>query len=809
MNIDQLLADLTLKEKASLVSGGDFWNTTAIRRLDIPSVTMTDGPHGLRKEIGVSGAGLANSVPATCFPTASCLASSWDRDLLFEVGKAIAEEALEEKISVALGPGANIKRSPLCGRNFEYFSEDPFLSGEMAANWIDGLQSLGVGASLKHYAANNQETRRMSIDTVVDERALREIYLRSFEIVVRQSQPWTVMTAYNRINGVYCAEHPFLLDQVLRKEWGFKGLVVSDWGATNDRVTGLQAGLDLEMPGAPNGNTELVIAAVRSGELDESVLNKRVRQVLALVERSQKALEKDFRYDRDAHHALARRAAAEGAVLLKNQDNLLPLKKDMKIALIGEFARSPRYQGAGSSTMNPSRLDSLFGEMTKMMGSDHLSFTHGYVLRDLYPHAGLIEEAVLLAKKADVAVVCAGLPDLAEVEGLDREHLRLPESHNSLIEAVAAVCPKVVVVLSNGAPLEMPWEPRVGAILEGYLGGQAGAGALADILFGRVTPSGKLAETFPLKLEDTPAYHNFPGGPCTVEYRESIYIGYRFYDKANKDVLYPFGHGLSYTTFDYSDLKLDKQTIAPDDPLELTFRIKNTGRVRGKEIAQVYVRDLRSSVFRPEKELAGFVKLDLEPGEEKSAHITLDPRAFAFYSPERNGWVVEPGGFEIQVGASSRDIRLKAIVRVMGSEPSYKSPGSGPLLKYTDIPSDANFTSEGFEALLGHPLPGNSPDTRGHFTFNTPVADMCSTLVGRLLSLYMNREVKKLIIGFEDTPNALMMKSMAMEGPMRVMLMSAGDQINRGLLEGLLMMANGRFFRGLFRLLKARRELKK
>lgn len=807
MNIDQLIRDLTLEEKASLVSGGDFWNTASIERLNIPSIMMTDGPHGLRKEVGNAGSGLSNSVPATCFPTASCLASSWDRDLLFEVGKAIAEEALEEKVSVVLGPGANIKRSPLCGRNFEYFSEDPYLSGEMATSWIDGVQSMGVGASLKHYAANNQESRRMTIDAVVDERALREIYLRGFETAVRKARPWTVMAAYNRVNGEFCTEHTILLYQILREEWGFEGLVVSDWGATNDRVAGLRAGLDLEMPGVPNGNTGLVIAAVQSGELDEKVLDQRVRQVLELVAHSQKSLKEDFRYDRDAHHTLSRRAAAEGAVLLKNENQLLPLKDELKIALIGEFARDPRYQGSGSSFMNPSRLDTLYGELAKMLEPEQLTFSQGYALRDMQPHAVLINEAVQAARKADAAVIYAGLPDLAEVEGLDRKHLHLPEAHNALIEAVAQVCPKVVVVLSNGAPVEMPWEPRVNAILEGYLGGQAGDGALADILFGKVSPSGKLAETFPLRLEDSPSNNHFPGGPRTVEYRESIYVGYRYYDKADKEVLFPFGHGLSYTTFEYSELKLEKDAIYPHEPLRLSFFIENTGSVKGKEIAQVYVFDHFSSVFRPENELAGFAKLALKPGEKKSVELELDPSVFAYYSPERKEWVVEPGEYEILVGASSRDFRLRSNVIVHGEELLNVQPIPDALPQYYVLPSDGNFSTTDFEALLGRPLPENLPEISGRYTVNTPIIDTRGTLAGRILSNYMQREIDKLIEGFEDTPNALMMKSMALEGPLRLMLMSAGSHINRGMMEGLLMMINGQFLRGLSKLLKARKAL--
>jgi beta-glucosidase len=648
----------------------------------------------------------------------------------------------------------------------------------------------------------------MTIDAVVDERTLREIYLRGFEIAVRRSKPWTVMAAYNRVNGEFCAEHPILIDQILREEWGFEGLVVSDWGATNDRVDGLNAGLDLEMPGVPNGNTGLVTEAVRSGELDEQVLDQRVRQVLALVASSQEAFKHDIHYDRDAHHALARRAAAEGAVLLKNENKLLPLKKDMRVALIGEFARDPRYQGSGSSSMNPSRLDTLYGEMAEALEPEQLTFSPGYELRDMQPHSVLIEEAVRAARKANVAVVCAGLPDIAEVEALDRKHLHLPDAHNALIEAVTQACDRVVVVLSNGAPVEMPWEPKVDAILEGYLGGQAGAGALTDILFGKISPSGKLAETFPRRLEDNPSFHHFPGGPRTVEYRESIYVGYRYYDKVNKDVLYPFGHGLSYTTFEYSGLKLEKNAILPHEPLKLSFFIENTGDVEGKEIAQIYIHDPVSSVFRPEKELAGFAKVDLKPGEKKKVELELDPYTFAYYSPEQKEWVVEPGEYEILIGASSRDIILRSTLTVFGKQLPVSQAAPAALTQYYDLPTDGNFSTAGFEALLGQPLPDNSPEKRGLYTVNTPIVDMGETLVGRILSVYMQREVRKLVEGFEDSPNALMMKQTVMEGPLRLLLMSAGSHINRGMMEGLLMMINGQFLRGLSRLLKARNALR-
>jgi len=583
-DIKELISQMTLEEKASLCSGKDFWNLKGIERLGIPSIMVTDGPHGLRKKAGDSSdqIGLSDSVPATCFPTASALAATWNRELIYQVGEALGEECREEKVGVILGPGANIKRSPLCGRNFEYFSEDPYLSGEIAKSHINGVQSQGVGTSLKHYAVNNQEYRRMTIDAIVDERALREIYLAGYEIAVKESQPWTMMCAYNKVNGTYCSEHKYLMDDVLRGEWGYKGLVVTDWGAMNERVKGLTAGIELEMPGVNNGNNAMIVAAVTSGELDEAVLDQAVERILKMIFKTEKTLSEDYQYNRQSHHALARRVAGEGAVLLKNENNVLPLPKTAKIALLGQFAKTPRYQGAGSSLMNPTQLDNIYDEMTKLVGEENITFAPGYHAKQNEIDSELIREAVGTAQKADAVVVCVGLPDIFEVEGLDRGHMRLPQSHNALIEAVAKAHSKVVVVLSNGSPVEMPWANQIQAILEGYLGGQAGAGAIADILFGEVNPSGKLAETFPIKLEDNPSYHYFPGGPNTIEYRESIYVGYRYFDTAAADVLFPFGHGLSYTTFEYSDLQLSQRTLTDNETLTVTLTVKNTGDVAGK-----------------------------------------------------------------------------------------------------------------------------------------------------------------------------------------------------------------------------------
>ena len=797
-----LVAALKLEEKASLCSGLDFWHTQPIERLDILSIMLTDGPHGLRKEIGdADQAGLRESVPATCFPTASALAATWDRDLIYRVGEALGEECRQEKVGVLLGPGANIKRTPLCGRNFEYLSEDPFLSGELAKSYIHGVQSQGIGTSLKHYAVNNQEHRRMSIDAIVDQRALHEIYLRGFEIAVRGAHPWTVMGAYNRVNGTYSCEHPFLLQEILKDRWGHEGLVVTDWGALNDKVRAMKAGLELEMPGAGSGNDQLLVEAVRSGELDEAVLDRAVERILEMVLKAEQTLSEGYAYDAEAHHTLAREVARQAAVLLKNDDQALPLEKDARVALLGAFARSPRYQGAGSSIVNPTRLDTLNDELAKIAGQGAVNYAPGYPLEGETVDEDLLRQAVQVARNAHVVVISAGLPGSFEVEGLDRTHLRLPESHNRLIEAVSSVHSRVVVVLSNGAPVEMPWVDDVQAILEGYLGGQAGAGGVADLLCGIASPSGKLAETFPLRLEDTPAYYHYPGGPRTVEYRESIYVGYRFYDTVGKDVLFPFGHGLSYTIFEYSELRLSGAKISADKPLVVSLTVKNVGDRPGKEIVQLYVSPQAPTAFRPDAELKGFEKIALQPGEQKEVSFTLDDRAFAFYNTATQGWHVESGMYRILVGASSRDIRLDGEVEVESTAPDLPIPRQDRLPAYVDVPADARIGSSDFEALMQRSLPPNTAPKKGEYTINTPISDMRDSFIGRRLAKTMSDQVQGMASEDPDSPNALMMEAVVEEAPLRTLMMFS-DQLDRGTVEGLLMMINGRLFKGLVRLLR-------
>lgn len=665
-DIKSLVSQMTLEEKADLCSGKDFWNLKGIERLGIPSIMVTDGPHGLRKQnIGADHLGLFDSVPATCFPSAAGMASSWDRKLIQKVGVALGEECQAEDVAVLLGPGANIKRSPLCGRNFEYFSEDPYLSSEMAANHIQGVQSQGVGTSLKHFAANNQEHRRMSTDTIVDERTFREIYLASFEGAVKQSQPWTVMCSYNKVNGEYASENNYLLNEILKEEWGFEGFVVSDWGAVNERDVALANGLELEMPASKGIGENKVIEAVQNGTLSEEKLDTAVERILRIIFKAVEEKKENATYDKEAHHQLARETARESMVLLKNEDSILPLKKEGNIAVIGEFAKEPRYQGGGSSHINPTKLENIVEEIEKTAGSTvNVAYAQGYFRDKDTIDETLIDEAKEVASQSEIVILFAGLPDRYESEGYDRVHLHIPENQKRLIEAVAEVNPNIVVVLSNGAPIEMPWLDKVKGLLEGYLGGQALGGAIADILFGDANPSGKLAETFPNQLSDNPSYLFFPGDGDRVEYREGIYVGYRYYDTKNVEPLFPFGYGLSYTTFEYSNLSVSSKVIIDSETLTVTVNVKNTGTVAGKEVVQLYVKDVESSIGRPEKELKGFEKIELQPGEEKTIAFTLDKRSFAYYNTELKDWHVESGEFELLVGKSSKDIVLSEKVRV-------------------------------------------------------------------------------------------------------------------------------------------------
>lgn len=663
-DIQSIIASMTLEEKAALCTGATPWTTTPVERLGLPEMTVADGPHGVRRMADV-GTMVEASLPATCFPTASCTASTWDVDLLREMGQALAKECIALKVDVVLGPGANMKRSPLGGRNFEYFSEDPYLAGQVAAAFIEGVQSKGVGTSLKHYAVNNQEFRRMTISAELDERTLREIYLPAFETAVKKAKPWTVMCAYNKVNGSYCAENHKLLTEILKEEWGFEGLVVSDWGAVHDRVSSLQAGLDLEMPGPKPRRTKAVVEAVRSGKLDESVLNEAVRRILGIVFKAAET-PKGGNFDTAAHHALARRVAAEGMVLLKN-DGLLPLKNPQRIAVIGRAAQTAYFQGGGSSHINPTLVDSPFKELQKLAGNAELNYVEGYSASGESNQA-LVEQAVQSARSADVALLYICLPESKESEGYDRPDIDLTPQQVALIKAVTAVQPKTVVILNNGAPLAMgDWIDAAAAVLEAWMMGQAGGGAIADVLYGRVNPSGKLAETFPLRLADTPAHLNFPGENGQVRYGEGLFIGYRYYDARQIPVQFPFGYGLSYTTFAYGNPKVSTTRFKDVDGVTVSVEVTNTGSVAGKEIVQVYVHDQKSGLVRPQKELKGFSKVELQPGETKTVSIKLDFRAFAFYHPKYKQWITEDGEFDILIGASSADIRCTQTVTLQST----------------------------------------------------------------------------------------------------------------------------------------------
>jgi beta-glucosidase len=689
-----LLAELTLEEKASLCLGSDFWHTAPVDRLGIPAIMVTDGPHGLRKQpdeadhVGISG-----SVPATCFPTACALGSSWDPQLARRVGAALGREARAQGVAVVLGPGINIKRSPLCGRNFEYLSEDPLISGVLGAAMIEGVQSQGVGTSLKHYAANNQETDRLRVSAEVDERTLRELYLAGFERAVTQARPWTVMCAYNKINGVYASQHAWLLTTILRGEWGFDGLVVSDWGAVHDRVAALVAGLDLEMPPNLGVSDAAIITAVRTGQLDEHVLDTAVARVLRLIDRATASPEPPPEVDPDAHHALARAAATECAVLLKNQDHLLPLRPAAgdTIAVIGEFARTPRYQGAGSSQVNPTRVDVALDELRAGVPDGvEVAFAAGYSIDTTDHDEELAAEAVALAGRAEVVVAFLGLPAADESEGFDRSHMNLPANQTALLSRLADANPNLAVVLANGSVVRLAdWEQHAKAVLECWLSGQAAGGAAADLLCGAANPSGRLAETLPLRLEDTPSYLNFPGEAGHVRYGEGIFVGYRGYDALDRQVSYPFGHGLSYTSFEYADLTTNLTGHPEDNDLvvKVSCRVTNTGDRRGKEVVQLYVRDPEASVARPVRELKAFAKVDLDPGETTMVDFALTARDLSYWSTSLNDWVLEGGEFELAVGASSRDLRLTTTVDIAAPALPVRLDGMATLEEWLADPS--------------------------------------------------------------------------------------------------------------------------
>ena len=788
MNTEELIGRLTLREKADLLTGKDFWQTQEVEREGIPSIFLSDGPHGLRRQASKADhLGLNPSIPATCYPTAAAMANSWNEALGEQLGTALGEEASSLNVNVLLGPGTCMKRNPRCGRNFEYFSEDPYLAGKMAAGYIRGIQKNGVAACPKHFACNSQELRRMASDSVMDERTLREIYLTGFEIAVKEGHAKSIMSSYNRINGTYANENGHLLQEILRDEWGFDGFVVSDWGGSNDHVEGVRAGSHLEMPTTGGDSDPELIDAVKSGRLSEELLDRRVDELLDVilsVTRAVKPLEgKPF--DIDAHHAMAARASEQSIVLLKNEGNILPLKKGVKVAVIGEFAQKARYQGAGSSVVNPTKLDHAM-DVIKNFDLDVVGFEPGY------PRSGkgdpaMRAQAVELAKKADVVLLYIGLDEISEAEGLDRSHMRLAQSQVELIEAVAEANPNVVAVMSAGSAVEMPWLPKVKALVHGYLCGQAGAASVLKAIVGQVNPSGKLAESYPVRYEDVSSAPYFPAKERTAEYREGLFVGYRYFQSANVPVLFPFGFGLSYTSFEYSDLTVTDK--------EATFTLKNTGSMDGAEVAQLYVSKPDGEVFRPARELKGFAKVFLKAGESKKVTIPLDDKAFRYFNVDTNKFEVEGGEYQILIGASCADIKLSGAVSVQGT--GAKSPyNKEKFAKY--FSGDIKSISDAeFEALLGRPIPDGH--WSGTLEMNDALCQMYYAKSGlarfayKILTNLINKSIEK------GEPNLNLLFNYNM--PFRAIAKMTGGICTMEMAEGILTIVNGHFFKGLGRVI--------
>lgn len=723
MDHAELISKMTDEEKASLCSGADFWHTKGVARLGIPQMMLTDGPHGLRKQIGKNDhLGLNAAYPATCFPTASAAANSWDEAMIEQMGRRLGAETRAQRVGVILGPGVNIKRSPLCGRNFEYYSEDPLLAGKCAAALIRGVQSNGIAACVKHFAANSQETLRMTSDSVMDERTLREIYLPAFEIAVKEGRVKCLMTSYNMLNGQYTNENEHLLQDILTREWGYDGLIVTDWGGDNDRVRGLIAGNSLEMPGTGGETDRQILEAVQSGAVERELLDERVARLLRLVSDAEEAFGNAPGCDMAEHHEFAARFAEECAVLLKNEDGILPLKPGARIAVIGDFAKTPRYQGAGSSHIEPTKLECGLDAL-RAEGVNVIGFAPGF-RRSGGESRRLREQACKLAESADTVLMWLGLDEGSEAEGVDRQHMRIPENQIRLLREVSEANPNVVVILSCGSPVEMDWDKHAKALLHGYLGGQAGAKAMARLVSGKSCPSGKLAETMPLRLSDTPCFIRYPGTERTSEYREGIFVGYRYYDTASKAVKYPFGFGLSYTSFEYGGLEL-----APDG---VSFTIKNAGSVPGAEIAQVYVAAPKSGVFCPEKELRGFARVELSPGETKRVFVRLPERAYQYWNVSENRWATAGGRYEILIGASSRDIRLRGAVEKPGD--GAPDPYADPVFAPYRHAAVQSVPDESFAALLGREIPPHLWNRDEPLEFNSAlVQGAFRPGIGRLL----------------------------------------------------------------------------
>lgn len=768
-----IINKMSIKEKASLCVGEDYWNSKKIERFDIPNIKMSDGPHGLRvQRESTDNLGINESKVSVCFPALSTIGNSWNKELAYLLGKTLGEEAKEEKVNIILGPAVNIKRSPLCGRNFEYISEDPFLAGTIGSEYVKGLQSQNVGACVKHFAVNNQENSRRTINAIVDERTLREIYLKPFEIIVKSSNPWAIMSAYNKVNGEYCTENKHLLKDILRKEWNYNGIIISDWGAENNRVKGLRATQELEMPGGRGNGVNEIIDAVKNSKITEIELNNAVDRIIEIAKKGQSNSGKIKKYNREKHHNIALKIAEDSIVLLKNEDNILPLNKNKNIAIIGDMAKFPRYQGAGSSTINPYKIENALDSFLE----DNIKFEYakGYERINLKNDKKLLEEAIKIAEKNEIVIVFAGLTENYESEGIDRKNIDIPINQNKLIQEICKVNKNVIVVLSNGSPIAMPWKDNVKAIITGYLGGEAGGRAIVNCLVGKVNPSGKLSESYPKELSDTPCYNYYPGTELISEYKESIYVGYRYYDKVNKEVLFPFGFGLSYTQFEYSNLKVNK-----DDKIEIKFKIKNIGKVTGKEIAQIYISQIGPKIYKPNKELKEFVKIELKPNEEKEVIVKLNRESFEYYNTEEKSWKIEEGTYQIQIGKSSRDIVLKQEIYIDSKDKKiFKSYSQ----KYYEG-NVQNISDEEFEHLLGYKLPEKHLNIENATEENT-LEQIKDTKVGKII--YKNQIEKMNNLLKKQNTNKAIKIIMDMQKPLKKFYEKKNSKITKDMIEELL-----------------------
>lgn len=775
MKYSEIIKKMSLEEKAELCVGADYWSSKSFEEYGIPKIRMSDGPHGLRvQRTKADNLGINESEVSTCFPASSTLGNSWNKEMAYQLGKALGEEARQEEVNIVLGPAVNIKRSPLCGRNFEYFSEDPYLTGILGTEYVKGLQDQNVGACVKHFAVNNQENRRRTIDAIIDERTLREIYLKAFETILEEAKPWSIMSAYNKVNGQYCSENTHLLEDILRKEWNYQGIVISDWGGENNRVKGIENDHELEMPGGRGSGKEEIIEAVKTGRVSESKLDHIVDRIISIANRGEHTKE-SAKYDQEEHHKIAQKMAEESIVLLKNEDNILPIQ-DEKIALMGDMAKYPRYQGAGSSTINPYKIENAYDSFKE----NHIMFDYakGYERIESENDENLRKEAIEVAKKNKIVVIFAGLTENFESEGVDRDNLNIPENQNKLIEEIYKVNKNIIIVLSNGAPIVMPWKDKVKAIITGYLGGEAGAKAMVNCMLGKVNPSGKLAETYPEKLEDTPCYKSYPGTELTVEYQESIYVGYRYYDTNNIKVLFPFGYGLSYTEFEYSNLKVNEQ----ESKVKVSFAIRNIGKRKGKEIAQIYLSQEDPTIFKPKKELKEFEKVELEVGEEKQVEIILNKKAFEYFNPETNKWSIEQGKYKILVGKSSRDIVLEKEIFIESKDKNIEKKYSKKY--YTGNVHEIK--DEEFEELLGRNIPRRRLMLE-EITDENTLEQIKETKIGKLI--YENQMEKMNQLLKEQNVNKATKVMMDLQKPLKKFYEKKSSKITKEMVEELIRIA--------------------